>query len=212
MTEPARAVAVSNCLPRFADARPIKDEELQIVKQDGGVIECLLSSVGERDQNGRTIRNLVVVLDVTERKRAREETRKHRDLLAHVTRLSTMGELVAGIAHEVKQPLYAITNFAAAANVALKKIKSGSPTDPNWMAELQDWNDGIRNAAKRASEIINRLRNFARNDESRREPILIREVIADSIDLVAFEARQCGVSVQTEIDDPMAVIFNNIFN
>ena len=58
----------------------------------------------------------------------------------------------------------------------------------------------------RASEIINRLREFSRKDESRREEIQINDLIHDSIELVAFEARQCQVFVETQLDDQATTI------
>ena len=140
---------------------------------------------------------LSVVSEISSRKKAEQEVRQHRQMLAHVTRLSTMGELVAGIAHEVKQPLYAITNFATATSVALQNVDRARPIDEQWLEELNDWNRGIREASQRASAIIQRLREFARKGDPQRQEIDIHAVIVESVDLVAFEARQCQATVET---------------
>jgi two-component system sensor kinase FixL len=206
LTEESRRSAKDVCIPKFRKSDVLIDEELQAVKKDGTVIETLLSAIAERDGDGRFVGTLVVVIDVTERKRAQEESRKHRDVLTHMTRLSTMGELVAGIAHEVKQPLYAITNFASAAALSLSNFDPSHPPASGSLDELKEWNQAVKRAAKRASEIIDRLREFSRKDESRREQIRLSDVIHDSIGLVAFEARQCQVSVETQFDDQASTI------
>ncbi len=207
LTAESRQIAEDVCIPKYRQADVLKDEELQVVKKDGSVIETLLSAVAQRDAAGTFVGTLIVVIDVTQRKRAQEESRKHRDVLAHMTRLSTMGELVAGIAHEVKQPLYAITNFSSAAAASLSKFDPETPPSRGSLDELKNWNQSVKRAAKRASEIIDRLREFSRKDASRREELQLNDVIRDSIGLVAFEARQCRVSVETELYDASTAIY-----
>ncbi len=138
-----------------------------------------------------------VVRDISLRKKAEQERRQHRDTLAHMTRLSTMGELLAGIAHEVKQPLHAISNYANAASISLGNVDPTRPFGSDQIDNLNECNDGIRKASNMANEIIQRLRAFAQKSEQRRENIDINEVVADSIELVAFEARQSRTTVQT---------------
>ena len=142
---------------------------------------------------------LAVVRDISMRNQAEQERRQHRDVLAHMTRLSTMGELVAGIAHEVRQPLYAIANFATAASISLRSVDPEQPIDAACLDDLREFNDGVRRASARANEIIKRLREFARKGEQRRENIKINHVVRDSIELVAFEARQYQATVETEL-------------
>jgi PAS domain S-box-containing protein len=207
LTAESRQIAEQVCIPKYKKADVLKDEELQVVKKDGSVIETLLSAVAQRDAAGTFVGTLIVVIDVTQRKRAQEESRKHRDVLAHMTRLSTMGELVAGIAHEVKQPLYAITNFSSATAISLGKLDPETPPSRGSLDELKKWNQSVKRAAKRASEIIDRLREFSRKDASRREELQLNDVIRDSISLVAFEARQCRVSVETELYEAATAIY-----
>ncbi|HUT87939.1 MAG TPA: ATP-binding protein, partial [Thermoguttaceae bacterium] len=112
--------------------------------------------------------------------------------LAHVTRLSAMGEMVAGIAHEVNQPFYSILNFAKASRNVLSAQR-----EPN-LEDLRDWMNEIAAAAARAGDIIRRLRDFARKTGSIRVVSDIEGIIGESIELVAFEARQRHVTVQRE--------------
>lgn len=207
LTPDSKRFAEDECAPKFQASGFLKDEELQFIKKDGVVMETLLSAIREDDTAGNLTESLVVVIDVTERKRAQEENRKHREVLAHMTRLSTMGELVAGIAHEVKQPLYAITNYASAGSVTIAGVDPSRPPEPGWIDNLREWNDGIKNASKRASEIINRLREFARKGVSQRERIVVRDVVRDSVELVAFEARQCQVHVEIDLADEVPDIY-----
>ena len=138
-----------------------------------------------------------VVRDISQRKQAEQERRQQRDALAHMTRLSTMGELVAGIAHEVKQPLHAISNYANAASISLAGVDPNHPLRSDQIDVLKECNAGIREASTRANEIIQGLRAFAQKSEKRREKININQVINHSIELVAFEARQSRTTVQT---------------
>ncbi len=171
---------------------------------DNRLIDVTLDWTHDRDRDGNVIGFIVIVTDISARKKSEQERRQHRNMLAHMTRLSTMGELVAGIAHEVKQPLYAITNFATAASVSLRGIPQSGLISEDWLQEMKEWNNGVRNASKRANEIIERLREFARKGEGRRESINIGQLIRDSIDLVAFEARQCQTTVAMELDEGLA--------
>jgi PAS domain S-box-containing protein len=152
---------------------------------------------------------IAVIRDITRRKVAEQELRQHREALAHTTRLSTMGELVAGIAHEVKQPLHTISNYATATSVVLDRVMRTQATTEDWIADIRDWNDGARQAAHRASEIIRRLRDFSRKDEQRRENVDINRAVLDSINLVSFEAREAKVTLITELGEGLPSVWAN---
>jgi len=135
---------------------------------------------------------LSIVRNVTQRRRALDKLRQMEAQLAHVTRLSAMGEMVAGIAHEVNQPFYSILNFAKASRNVLSAQR-----EPN-LEDLRDWMDEIAAAAARAGDIIRRLRDFTRKTGSIRVVSDIEGIIGESIELVAFEARQRHVTVQQQ--------------
>jgi two-component system sensor kinase FixL len=130
--------------------------------------------------------------DITERKRSEERLRAMESQLAHVTRLSTMGELVAGIAHEVNQPLYSIENFA-------KAIENVLAADCGRESEqLRDWNAEIAAASDRAGRIMKRLRGFARTTDSQRSTADLKDIVSETIELMAFESRQRRVVVRPQ--------------
>ncbi len=174
------------------------DVEVEIDGEQA-TVEAKLKEFRSPNSQGHYL--LSLVRDISMRKQAEQERRQHRDALAHMTRLGTMGELVAGIAHEVKQPLYAIANFATAASISLRNLQPGVELQKEWLDDLNEFNDGVRRASQRANEIIQRLREFAGKSEQSREPIDLNEVVHDSIDLVAFEARQCDAIVRTDLQD-----------
>lgn len=142
-----------------------------------------------------------VARDISLRKKTEQERRQQLDTLAHVTRLSTMGEMVAGIAHEVKQPLHAIANYASAASICLDQADPVHPLRSDQIDNLKECNAGVQDASQRANEIIQGLRAFAQKSEKRREKIDLNQVIAGSIDLVAFESRESRITVETELAD-----------
>jgi PAS domain S-box-containing protein len=131
--------------------------------------------------------------DITDRVEAEEKLNEMEAHLAHAGRLSVLGEMVAGIAHEVNQPLYSIVNFAKACRNVLARKE-----EPDHK-ELIEWNDEIACAAARATEIIKRLRRFARRGAAEFAAIPVGELIEESIDLMAFELRRHKVVVRRDI-------------
>lgn len=143
-----------------------------------------------RNEKMETIGVSTVVQDITARRQTEQEIRDHHNLiremdaqLAHVSRLSTMGEMVAGIAHEIHQPLAAIANYASACRRTL-----GTPNDESEFP-LQGWLQQISDQAMRCGNIIRRQREFVRKGEGRREPVDIDLVLQNSVALIACDAR-----------------------
>jgi hypothetical protein len=178
----------------IAAQKPIRTEfEYRIVRPDGAVrwLRVLLFSV--LDDRGSPIRLAGIAEDVTARQLALEQLRVRELQIAHVARLNTMGELVAGIAHEVNQPLYAISNFARACNNSL------SADAPPPLEKLRRWTEEIQSAASRASEIIKRLSDFTRRGEFRPQPVDLNLTVNESLELLAFDARQLHVEVERRL-------------
>ncbi|MBV1882214.1 MAG: PAS domain S-box protein [Pseudomonadales bacterium] len=108
--------------------------------------------------------------------KAESEAREHRDKLAHVTRLSTLGEMAAGIAHEVNQPLTAISTYAQACHRLLRL----SNTKTEVVIEtLQK----ISHQAQRAGDIIHRMRKFVKYKSSMLEKVDVNELISEVLRL-----------------------------
>jgi two-component system sensor kinase FixL len=135
--------------------------------------------------------------DITDARRAQEEARESRERMMHVSRLATMGEMAAGISHELNQPLAAITTFAQAARRLLP-----AEFDPDVCEAL----DQIANQALRAGEIIRRLRGLVRNRETQREPTRVNTLIQELGPLTRADARLHDVRVRLDLTEPLPVL------
>ncbi|MEQ8791527.1 MAG: ATP-binding protein [Pirellulaceae bacterium] len=192
-----RAQVVETLRRRVADCSSRPSElEFRIQQPDGSLrwTRAILFSVC--DKSGTPFRVGGVLEDVTQRKEAVEQLRERELQLAHVSRLNTMEELLAGIAHEVNQPLYAIANYAWACSRALAAENQSIPVD-----KLKDWCEGIQSAASRASEIIKRLREFTRRVDDQRAAVDLNETIEQSIELLSYNAQQQQVVFERELCD-----------
>jgi C4-dicarboxylate-specific signal transduction histidine kinase len=145
------------------------------------------------DASGEAVWVRGVHIDITERVKSDERLHEREAQLAHVSRLTTMGELVAGLAHEINQPLYAINNFANAVETALT-----SPSEPN-REQTIGWVRMIKDADKQASGIIKRVRNYVRQSEYERTPTDVNAILRAAFELIAFQARQAAVSAQWKL-------------
>jgi len=120
--------------------------------------------------------------DITDQRRAESEAHKALERLNSVSRLATMGEMAAGISHELNQPLAAIANYAQACVRLLRQPAADIP-------EVTGALEQIAGQALRAGEIIRRIRSLVRNEDVRRELQDINELIRDVHGLLASDAR-----------------------
>jgi PAS domain S-box-containing protein len=133
--------------------------------------------------------------DITERKRAQQEREKLRQLeveIAHINRVSTLGEMAASLAHEIKQPIAAAITSAN--------------TCVEWLAHEPPNLDRARTAAarvdkygNRAAEIIDRIRAFYKKSPSQREPVDVNEIVLEIFTLLHGEAIRCSIAMRPEL-------------
>jgi two-component system, LuxR family, sensor kinase FixL len=153
-----------------------------------------------RDVAGNPRQVLGTAQDVTERKRADDLARQHEAALAHALRVSTLGEMAAGLAHELNQPLAAIVSYARGCT---RRLRSGA-ANPN---DLVPAIEQISAQALRAGEYIHHLRTFVTKDKASREPVDVTDLLQDVARLIAPEARRLGVSIDLEISAaPLVVV------
>jgi signal transduction histidine kinase len=148
------------------------------------------------DRSGNLVELLGSVVDITERKRAEQLQAD----LTHASRVSTMGEMVASISHELAQPVQITTAHAKASLRWLQR-------DPPDMTEVRKGTEKIMEAGTLASEIINRLRSLYKKALPKRELVTINEVVGEMAGMMEGEARGHGVSIRTDLKDdiPMTV-------
>jgi PAS domain S-box-containing protein len=138
-------------------------------------------------------------MDITERKRAEEALRRAQADLAHINRVSMMGELAASLAHELKQP---ITAALMDAKTCVRWLRR----DPPDVAEGCDAALRMINDAARAAEVIDRVRSLYRRDTSNRELLDANEIIREMIILLREKADLNSVSIRTEIDPGLPLV------
>jgi C4-dicarboxylate-specific signal transduction histidine kinase len=130
--------------------------------------------------------------DITERKLAEEALRTAQADLAHVTRVTTMGELTASIAHEINQPLSAIVNNA---NACRRLLAVPSPD----LDEVRETVTDIADLGTRAGEVISRIRKFMKKTIPIKTQLDINQVILDVLALIPAELANHKISVVTEL-------------
>jgi C4-dicarboxylate-specific signal transduction histidine kinase len=152
------------------------------------------------DSQGRFIEWFGTSTDVEERRQAQEELQHAQSELVRVTRLTSLGELAAGIAHEVNQPLGAIVNNA---NVSLQLVNAETAAARE---ELRDVLSDIVNDANRASAIITRMRGLMKQVPPVKEPLQLTGVVREVLALAEREIVEHRIKVRTEIPDELPAI------
>jgi two-component system sensor kinase FixL len=178
--------------------------ELQAQRRDGSVFPAHLSvgRVGGTDppQFVGFIRDITTQLQTIAD--VQEETRRSGERLMQVSRMATMGEMAAGIAHELNQPLTAIANYARASERFL------THSEPD-LAEVSEAVREIADEALRAGAIIQRLRQLVRGGEDGREAISVNEVSEDLRALTVADARVHDASLQFELQEDVPQVLIN---
>jgi two-component system sensor kinase FixL len=165
--------------------------EVEARRSDGSVFPASLA-VG-RVAGTEPPRFVGFIRDISARVTAERAAAQAQERLAHVARLSTMGEMAEGLAHEINQPLAAITTYAQACERLLDK---DGPFD---VPELRESLHQISRQALRAGEVIRRLRAFVTTHEIRRELIGCNRLLDDIVDLARPDLRAHDVALRIQV-------------
>ncbi len=136
-------------------------------------------------------------VEMEERRRAEEQVQQHQAELAHVARLSTVGEMVVELTHELNQPLSAISSYAQACK---RLLDSGDPGDGE---ELLASLNQVGEQADRAAEIVRRLRRFIAKAKPLQTVVDVNSLIHDVAELTNIDARMAKTRVCFELTDPL---------
>lgn len=168
--------------------------ELTARRKDGTLFPTHLA-VGEVRSRGK-IRFIGLIRDLTEDKRAEErKLRQHTDMIA-ASRLTTMGEMAAAMAHEINQPLAAIANYASAAE---RLMEAG----PDCRDDVKSALARVKEQAHRAGEIIRKLRSFVKPESTSLEARNLKRVIEEIHPLAEVDARANNISLEFDIADKL---------
>jgi two-component system sensor kinase FixL len=162
--------------------------EVQGRRANGELFPIALSVGEARDGRGR--RFVGIIRDLSSQRAAEQRARALEARLAHVGRFNLMGEMAAGIAHEINQPLSAIATYAQAASRILERDQPG-------MTKLIEVCRKIDEQARRAGAVIDNLRKFIRQRNVETQPLDVNRTIVDVVNLIGADAHAEGIALNT---------------
>ena len=192
---------VEQIIDRAARAGKDLDYEHRLLMPDGSVKFVHVVAHAVRDQASQ-LEFIGAVVDVTATKQAEEKLHKAQMELAHVMRVTTLGELTASIAHEVNQPLAAII---ANAEACLRWLDRETPDLPAARRSVE-W---VVNGGNRASEVIRRVRALAKKSDIEKVPLDINDVVREVIALVQRELTSYQVSLRMDLTPALPIILGD---
>ncbi len=176
----------------LASGEPFENEVRYRRAADGQYRWFLARAIPLRDQRGKILKWYGISTDIDDRKRAEQEREQLRADLAHVNRVSTLGELAASMSHELKQPITAAMTNAGTCILWLKRDQPD--VDEALEATMRIVEDGTR-----ATEIIDRLRSLYKKSPPQRELVEVNAIIHEMVELLRAEGNQYAVSIRTDL-------------
>jgi PAS domain S-box-containing protein len=173
--------------------------ESEFFRKDGSRVPVLIGATLFQEGGNDGV---AFLLDLTERKRVEDSLRQAQAELAHVTRMMTLGELAASIAHEVNQPLSGIVSNGSA---CLRWLAADAP-------DLDEVREAVRDIVrdgKRAADVIARIRALATKRTTPLEKLDLNETIRDVLVIVGDEAKRKSVMIRTQFADEVLPIFGD---
>jgi len=171
--------------------------EATLLRVDGTSIDVEVATVPFGYQGQPAVE--FIVRDITERRRAAETLQKAQDDLAHVTRATTLDEVVGSVAHEINQPLAAIV---ADANASLNWLAAAHPD----LDRVREALDAIVKEGHRAAAVIKRIRQLARKGAPQRHAMDVNEVVHDVLPLVQTELRRQEIALVLDLAAGLAAV------
>ncbi|MCB1789334.1 MAG: PAS domain-containing protein [Gammaproteobacteria bacterium] len=150
--------------------------------------------------DGRPAALLAITRDIDARKKSEEKLRRQRNELAHLCRLGTLGELATGLAHELSQPLCALSSYAES---ALAVTQLPSVTTEQRVADILQ---KIVRESERANATIERLRELVRKRKPKSECCKPHDLVHEAIDIVDAEIRRHAIDIDVDMPEPTAMV------
>jgi PAS domain S-box-containing protein len=187
--EKGKALSKGTMFKEMMRTGSIREVETTFVTKDARRLCISLSTSIMQGRDDVPHGIVCIARDITERKRAEEEKQRIEEQLSLAGRLAAIGELAAGVAHELNNPLAAIQGFA-------QLLKSGNNLDETTKKDLET----IYREAQRASRITQNLLSFARRHKPEKSLISINEAITKSLDLHSYRMKVNNIELLLELD------------
>ena len=173
-------------------------------RKNGDLIYVVLHCALVPGPDQKPDRFVVQLVNQTEKVKAEREAGEARERLAHVDRISTMGEMATGIAHELNQPLTAISSYVQACSRRLEA--DNLETD-----KLRELLEKITDQSLRAGTIIQRIRSLTQSQDRFRERIDARQLVSDTLVLAKADTNSRGIPLkQIELERPCEIIADGV--
>jgi C4-dicarboxylate-specific signal transduction histidine kinase len=189
-THPTDTARVRQLIERASRDGKDWDLEHQLLMPDGSIKSAHVVARVMRDESGG-VEFVGAIMDVSAAKRAELELRHAQAELAHISRVTTMGELTASIAHEVNQP---ITGVVTNAEAALRWLGA----EPPHLDKVRDVLGQIVKDGMRAGDVVHRIRALIKKAPPRMARVDVNEAVLDVTTLTRSELLRHGVSLQTQ--------------
>jgi two-component system sensor kinase FixL len=182
-----------------ANGAQAMDTGLESVARRKDATEFPVEIVSSLIENPEGTLVLSVIVDISSRKQAEAQTRQHREELAHLSRVTIMGEIAGSLAHELNQPLTGIVNNASAGRRFIAKGRADLP-------KLDSLFEAVVADGRRAGEIIRGIRSMVRKGEEVRTPVNLNDVIANVLGFVHSDALGHHCALITETDPKLPLV------
>jgi two-component system sensor histidine kinase DctS len=190
---------VDRVLSGQASAAPF---ETVFQRADGTRFPVVIYDAPLRDADGNQVGWMSSIIDVTEEKKAEERERQREERLQTAARLTTMGEMASSLAHELNQPLGAITSYLTG---SINLLEKGEVSKEELAAALAK----ASAQAQRAGQVIRRVHEFVRKQEPKRVPVEVTALLEDCRALIDLQARRDGVRVAVTVEPGLPPVFGD---
>jgi PAS domain S-box-containing protein len=169
--------------------------EAVLLARDGREVPVSVVAVAHRAADGAVEFLSAIVRDMTERKRTEAELRRQREALYQTEKLTTMGTVLAGVAHELNNPLTAVTGYAN----LLRQDLAGTPSATRA--------ENIAHAADRCASIVRNFLALARKYPPERQLVRLNDIARDAAELLAYHLRVDGIEVKLDLEEGLPVLW-----
>jgi len=196
---PEDRIAMDEAIERARTASRTFEIKYRLLRPDGETRWLISRGRYLRNDQGEVSELIGVAIDITAQFKADLQLQLQREEMAHMSRVSSMGELAASLAHELNQPLSAIASNAAAG----RRLLAQSSPDLKMFDELLA---DVASDARRAGDIIHGIHYFVRKSEETRRPVNLNEIIREVLRLLHSDLLGRATSVETRLAPNLPVV------